>query len=51
MSRIPEKNMYKSKFTGCKETLGQYLVEANFSAMTVMSLFWVGLYQLYTVRW
>ena len=41
ISGILAKNMYKSKFTGCKsiQPLRQYLVEAPFTAMTVPSLF------------
>ena len=55
MSGIPvKKNMYKSKFTGCKSILplrGQYLVVEPFYGNDCYEYLWVGLYQLCTVRW
>ena len=41
MSGIPAKNMYKSKFTGCKSIqplIGQYFLEESFAAITAMSV-------------
>ena len=53
MSGIPAKNMYKSKFTGCKSILPFSLVLGGrtFCSNDCYEYFWVDLYQLCTVRW
>ena len=48
MPGITSKNMYKSKFTGCKsiQPLRSVLGGITFAAITATSFFGVGLYQL-----
>ena len=53
IARIPAKNMYKSKFTGCKsiQPLRSVLAGSTFCSNDCCESFGVGLYQLCTVRW
>ena len=53
MSGIPAKKHVQIKIH-CKSIQplrGQYWWKAPFMALTALSVFWVGLYQLCTVRW
>ena len=52
-SGIPAENMYKSKFTGCKsiQPHRSVLGGSTFYGNDCYECFWVGVYQLYTVRW
>ena len=48
IARIPAKNMYKSKFTGCKsiQPLSSVLCGSIFYSNGCYEASWVGLYQL-----